>query len=316
MLRILIKFLIIILFINLIIILSAIAVIAFRRIIMKNKPKNILHKLGLGIYSEIYVDEENGVMYLFLKEWDAGGLTAMLNVNGTSKLNLGTRYYTIKLSKLKKHGLDSKIYVDEETDVMYLFVKDENVGGLTMMLNVDGTPKLSNGTEYYMSISNLEKNGISEIYVDEETNVMYLFTKSGSSSGLTTMLNEDGMPRQSDETSYNTIKISNFGKYGLHSEIYVDEETDVMYLFVKHGNSGGLTMMLNTDGTPKLSAGTKYNTTELSKIKRFDSKCKDKCGPYKEIYVDGENNVLYLFLKDGSAGGLTTMFNAKYPKTW
>ncbi len=316
MLRILITFLVIILLIDVIIILGAITIMAIRRIIMKNKPKNLLYKLEYGSYSEIYVDEESGVMYLFLKDGNAGGLTAMLNVKGTSKLNLGTRYYTVNLSKLKKQGLDSEIYVDEETDVMYLFVNDEDAGDLSIMLNADGTPKLSDGTEYYMSLSYLERKGISKICVDEETNVMYLFTDSVNGSGLTIMLNEDGIPRQSDETSYDTIKISKLGRYGLDSEIYVDDETDVMYLFVKRGNSGGFTMMLDADGTPKLSAGTKYDTTELSKIKRFDSKCKDKSGPYKEIYVDGENNVLYLFLKDGCAGGLTTMFNAKYPKTW
>ena len=37
--------------------------------------------------------------------------------------------------------------------------------------------------------------------------------------------------------------------------IYIDKETKIMYLWVKNGYGGGLTVMLNADGTPMLWEG-------------------------------------------------------------
>ena len=76
---------------------------------------------------------------------------------------------------------------------------------------------------------------------------MYLFSKNGYGGGLTTMLNADGTPKLSEGTEYDTTKISEMGGFGSYSEIYVDEETDVMYLFSKNGYGGGLTTMLNAE---------------------------------------------------------------------
>ena len=38
-------------------------------------------------------------------------------------------------------------------------------------------------------------------------------------------------------------------------DIYIDKETKIMYLWVKNGYGGGLTVMLNADGTPMLWEG-------------------------------------------------------------
>ena len=38
-----------------------------------------------------------------------------------------------------------------------------------------------------------------------------------------------------------------------NERIYVDSETNVMYLFNIHNYGGGLTLMVNADGTPKLA---------------------------------------------------------------
>ena len=38
-------------------------------------------------------------------------------------------------------------------------------------------------------------------------------------------------------------------------EVYVDSQTRVMYLFVKRGYGGGLTVIVNPDGTPMLYEG-------------------------------------------------------------
>lgn len=39
--------------------------------------------------------------------------------------------------------------------------------------------------------------------------------------------------------------------------IYADKDTGVMYLYMGNGNGGGLTVMLNADGTPKIWQGEK-----------------------------------------------------------
>ena len=38
-------------------------------------------------------------------------------------------------------------------------------------------------------------------------------------------------------------------------DIYVDKDTGVMYLYIWSGPGGGLTVMLNADGTPKIWQG-------------------------------------------------------------
>ena len=49
------------------------------------------------------------------------------------------------------------------------------------------------------------------------------------------------------------IKIYTDGVFG-SNEIWVDKETGVNYLFHAAGNAGGLTVLLNRDGTPVVSA--------------------------------------------------------------
>lgn len=39
--------------------------------------------------------------------------------------------------------------------------------------------------------------------------------------------------------------------------IYADKDTGVMYLYIGIGSGGGLTVMLNADGTPKIWQGEK-----------------------------------------------------------
>ena len=44
------------------------------------------------------------------------------------------------------------------------------------------------------------------------------------------------------------------GFTGNHMAIYVDKETGVNYLFSASGYAGGLTVLLNADGTPVVTA--------------------------------------------------------------
>lgn len=43
----------------------------------------------------------------------------------------------------------------------------------------------------------------------------------------------------------------------LNYSIYADKDTGVMYLYIGSGSGGGLTVMLNADGTPKIWQGEK-----------------------------------------------------------
>ena len=56
--------------------------------------------------------------------------------------------------------------------------------------------------------------------------------------------------------------IKTHGESSLHgsSEIWVDRETGVNYLYHTAGNSGGLTPLLNRDGTPVIT--TVWDTEE------------------------------------------------------
>ena len=49
------------------------------------------------------------------------------------------------------------------------------------------------------------------------------------------------------------IKVYTDGVFG-SNEIWVDKETGVNYLYHAAGNAGGLTVLLNRDGTPVVSA--------------------------------------------------------------
>jgi len=43
---------------------------------------------------------------------------------------------------------------------------------------------------------------------------------------------------------------SQSGYFGLQAQIWIDKQTGVNYLFTHCGNAGGLTPLLNRDGTP------------------------------------------------------------------
>lgn len=53
---------------------------------------------------------------------------------------------------------------------------------------------------------------------------------------------------------HNDLKTSVFGEDEYTIVLY-DKETKVMYLFVKNGYGGGLTVLVNADGTPMLYEG-------------------------------------------------------------
>lgn len=43
------------------------------------------------------------------------------------------------------------------------------------------------------------------------------------------------------------------------TEIWVDKQTGINYLFHASGNSGGMTVLLNRDGTPVVTTVSKYD---------------------------------------------------------
>lgn len=48
---------------------------------------------------------------------------------------------------LVESSCDYLIFADNDTGVMYLYIKESTGGGLTVMLNADGTPKIWQGEE-------------------------------------------------------------------------------------------------------------------------------------------------------------------------
>ena len=78
------------------------------------------------------------------------------------------------------------IYVDAETGVMYLWQTGYYKGGLSVMVNADGTPKVyKEDTNTYKNVYNISSE---DIYVDAETGVMYLWqTGYYKGGGLSTL---------------------------------------------------------------------------------------------------------------------------------
>ena len=54
------------------------------------------------------------------------------------------------------------------------------------------------------------------------------------------------------------IKIYSQGSFTRTTEIWVDKETGVNYLFQVYGNGGGLTPLLKPDGTPVVSFPSQF----------------------------------------------------------
>lgn len=87
-------------------------------------------------------------------------------VNEEREIEYSSMYNEIQV------GLNSWIYVDTETNVMYWYYTDGYGGGLTPMLNADGTAKLYDETISQYGANQIIKS-VSRFFVDTETNVMY-----------------------------------------------------------------------------------------------------------------------------------------------
>lgn len=84
------------------------------------------------------------------KKIAAAILTATLLIAGCESVNVSTEQDvdSIVVDRIVVDHTDNyTIYADKDTGVMYLFVGGgyKKGGGLTVMLNADGTPKIWNG---------------------------------------------------------------------------------------------------------------------------------------------------------------------------
>ena len=69
------------------------------------------------------------------------------NVSDTNKLHSRTSDATYSIDSederfMKIDSINGWIYVDKQTKVQYLFVKRQNAGGLTILVDEDGKPLL------------------------------------------------------------------------------------------------------------------------------------------------------------------------------
>lgn len=237
----------------------------------------------------VYVDPENDVMYCYIGHGYGGGLTAMLNKDATPKL------YDEASSMYDVTFIDSRnwVYVDSETNVMYWYVGHGYGGGLTIMLEPDGSPKLYDEATSIYDVTFIDSKNW--VYVDSETKVMYWYVGHGYGGGLSIMLEADGSPKLYDEANsiYDVTEIAS------RNWVYVDIESRVMYWYVGHGYGGGLDIMLESDGFPKLydKENSIYDVTEISSR--------------NWVYIDPENNVMYWYVGHGYGGGLATMLERR-----
>lgn len=237
----------------------------------------------------VYVDPENNVMYWYVGHGYGGGLTTMLNKDATPKLydEANSMYDVTFISS------SNWVYVDSETNVMYWYVGHSYGGGLTIMLEPDGSPKLYDEATSMYDVTFISSSNW--VYVDSETNVMYWYVGHGYGGGLSIMYEADGSPKLYDKENsiYDVTEISS------NNWVYVDTESRVMYWYVGHGYGGGLDIMLKADGSPKRydKENSIYDITEISSS--------------NWVYMDHENNVMYWYVGHGYGGGLATMLERK-----
>ena len=83
----------------------------------------------------------------------AATLTATLLIAGCNVTANGSAYQSERdktMVTVECHTINGEYYyilADKETGVMYLWISAYYGGGLTVMLNADGTPKIWNGEE-------------------------------------------------------------------------------------------------------------------------------------------------------------------------
>lgn len=236
----------------------------------------------------IYVDEEEGTMYLYVSGVKKAGLSIMLEPDGKPKIfNAETNTYKYV------HNLSSEdIYVDEEEGTMYLYVYGVKKAGLSAMYKADGTPKIYNkDTSIYQRVYNISSESI---YVDELEGTMYLFVSGVKKGGLSVMLKADGMPKiyNKDTSSYSNV-------YSVSGEsVYVDNDGAVMYLYVTGVQKAGLSVMYSDDG----SILTYHETEYYKNVYNISA---------ETIYVDDENGVKYLYVSGVKKAGLSVMYNSE-----
>ena len=196
--------------------------------------------------------------------------------------------YTVQYRDISQ----SKIFVDYEENVMYTWYKNGYGAGMSVMLRANGLPKLFDPIDSkYTTVYDISK---AKIFVDFETNVMYAWYKNGYGAGMTVMLKADGTPKLYDPLTSKYTAVHDISK----TRLFVDYEEDVMYTWYKNGYGAGMSVMLNSDGSPKL-----YNplTSRYSQVHDIS---------IAKFFVDYDENVMYAWYKNGYGAGMSVMLKA------
>jgi len=238
--------------------------------------------------TDIFVDYEENVMYTWYQSGCGAGMTVMEKSNGLPKLY----DKTTSMYKYPRDIAKTTIYVDYEEMVMYTWCEKKEGAGLSIMLKADGLPKTyDNYTSIYTDIKDLSE---AKILVDEETKVMYAWLENENGCGdLSAMMDKYGFPKLYDKltSTYKNVE------FIADDMIFVDEKAKVMYIWYCTENSGGLSVRINADGTPK----------KLEKFIPFKYMMKNI--EDTTIFVDYEEDVKYLWCKGYYSGGLAVMPN-------
>lgn len=102
------------------------------------------YKNVYGVSGEsIYIDNEEGTMYLYVSGVEKAGLSVMYSDDGSILTYHETRYY--------EHVYNisgESIYVDEENGVKYLYISGVKKSGLSVMFCSDGLPKVYSSNQW------------------------------------------------------------------------------------------------------------------------------------------------------------------------
>jgi len=230
--------------------------------------------------SRTFIDPEEKVLYAFYQSGDGAGFTEMTEKDGSVKIHdQNSQEY-----KYAHDMRDTTIFVDFEENVMYSFYGNGEGAGLTVMKKMrNSVPKLYNPTtSIYKNVRDIKE---ATILVYKENNTMYAFYKEGNGGGLCEMLKADGSPKlyNKDTSIYKNII------YIAKDMIYVDKDTNNMFLWYQEGEAADVTKLLNYNGSPR-------KKTKFSLMYNKDLVTRK--------FIDYEEDVVYIWFKCEFGGGI------------
>lgn len=203
---------------------------------------------------------------------------------GIAKIHGGYNSYT-------RDMVDTVTFRDFEEDVLYAWYQSGEGAGMTPMLTQYGTVKpYSKSSENYRYTHDILET---TIFVDYEEMTMYTWYGNDEGAGMTCMSKKDSSPKiyKRDTSIYKNIRDLS------ETTIFVYEPTKVMFTWYREKDGGGLSIMLNSDGSPKVYDETTSKYTDVTYISD------------EMIYVDWKTKTMFFCYEEGGAGDIAIIPN-------